>query len=332
MRMWLLICVGISVAAAACSAEDIYDLISQGRLEQAGDSLAELSSSPMRDGNMLYYAGLIESDGDRAAGLLEAALSSSVGAIHREEVYFLLAQYYLLKEDYSRLSDIVTGYLSTNETGRHYGDMQRLAVVALESAGDSAAAMSQIKRYLRLNTKGDQAQWGEIDRVRLLWRANQVSEARSELRRLSREKTGVAIGAALYQLTLDALHRNRVEDALHYYDLLREGYPAAVGLGAVQEKLVSLPEPKANDDMAADKLTQTYYSVKVGVFSVQKNALSWADEFSKYGYPVDVVPKKLSGADYHLVMVGRFAGYEQASAFKRRAEEDYGENFQVVAR
>lgn len=331
MKKLYLIVVLVCVAIADLPAQDIYTLISQGRLDKAGDSLAGLSSSSLRDGNILYYAGLIETDADKAAGLLEAALGSSVSAIHREEIQYLLAQYFFMKEDFPRARVIVDEYLSVNETGRHHGDVLRLAAVIDELSQDDESAARRVKRYLRLHSREYERQWGEIDEARLQWRTGEHSAARSGLRQLSREKSGEGIPAALYQLALDALNRNRVEDALRYYNLMREGYPASVGLDAVQEKLVNLPETDASE-LAAEELTHTYYSVKVGVFSVAKNARNRAADFTKYGHPVDVLPRKLSQKDYHVVLVGRFASHDEANTFKRQVEEVYGETFQVVAR
>ena len=82
----------------------------------------------------------------------------------------------------------------------------------------------------------------------------------------------------------------------------------------------------------AEKLTGTFYAVKVGVFSSRENADRQADIFKKYKKPVDIREKRISGKNYHVVYVGRFQSYQDAYQFKSTLEATHGEVYQVVAR
>ena len=111
--------------------------------------------------------------------------------------------------------------------------------------------------------------------------------ARKLLRELSREDGGPGVPTALYLLAEDAIETRKTDDAVFFYNLLREGYPSAVGLGALIEAMTGMSTPDAANTQA-EEITGTYYSVKVGVFSVEENAKKLAEEFRQYGKPVDV--------------------------------------------
>jgi tetratricopeptide (TPR) repeat protein len=329
--LYCLLIMGLSLYGSRASATDIYTLIVSGQLDLAEDSLAKLPSTALRDGNMLYYASMIETDAGKSAALMEAALGSSVSAIHREKIHYLLAQYYFLRGDYARLGEIVTEYMSLWETGRHRPQMQRLSTQLDEQAGQYESAARQADRYLKLFDYGATEQWGKVDKARITAKRNQKSKAHDLWRRLSRQKDGPGVAIALYQLTRQAIAERRIDDAVRYYDLLREGFPAAVGVDALGELMIGLSASEASDN-AAEKITGTFYSVQVGVFSVKANADGLAADFSSYGHKVDIVRKQISSNKYYVVLVGRFDNFEAARAFKARAGNDRGETFQVVTR
>ena len=97
------------------------------------------------------------------------------------------------------------------------------------------------------------------------------------------------------------------------------------------DQLGEMSSGKATDNQA-EKLTGTYYSVKVGVFSEKGNAKRQRDLFKDYGHEIEIKDKTISGRKYHVVYVGRFQDYQQALAFQAQLEAAHNEPFQVVAR
>ena len=151
------------------------------------------------------------------------------------------------------------------------------------------------------------------------------------MRKLSREKTGPGGAQALYLLALDAIDQGRTDDAVLYYNLLREGFPSAVGLDALVERMTSLSTLDAHDN-TAEKLTGTFYSIQVGVFKIEANSRKQKSLFEDYGKQVDTKFKIISNIKYYVVYVGHFSDYELAVQFKRKLEADHNEVVQVVAR
>ncbi len=332
MKTCILLIVSLVFAASSPAyGDNIYSLIVNGRLAEAADSLSDISTASTRDGNKLYYLSMIESDAERSAQLMEAALNASVAAVYRQAIYFRLAQYYLLCANYARVGRLVNEYLSFWEAGKYRGEMLRLSVVLDEKQASYDAALRQIDRYLLEYNRGDAVQWGMVDKARVMRSFKKNIGSNSQLRKLSRESKGPGVAQSLFMLADDAIDCNRPDDAIFYFNLLREAYPTAVGLDALLEKMERVSSFYTKDN-TAEKLTGTYYSVQVGVFSVKANAKKQAKLFKQYDHPVDIKSREISGKTYRVVYVGRFSDYLSASNFKDMIERNHNEVFQVVAR
>jgi tetratricopeptide (TPR) repeat protein len=324
----VLVILGLTVPGRA---DIIYSLIAKGDLDEARDSLSSASTALLRDGNRLFYLSLLEPNADKSAQLMEAALNASVAAAYREEIYFRLAQYYFLRGDLKKLEQTVIDYRALWEAGKYWGEMFRISVLVDEMVQAYESAVRQADRYLLEYSEGHPAQWGIIDKARVMQGYNKPIGAHKLLRKLSQEKSGPGVPQALYMLTIDAVANKRTDDAVFYYNILRESYPNTVGLDALVEKMSDLSAPDT-DDATAEKLTGTFYSVQVGVFSEEENAKRQANVFSNYDQEVDVKTKTISNKKYRVVYVGRFQTYDAALQFKKMLEASHNEVFQVVAR
>ncbi|MGH8015477.1 MAG: SPOR domain-containing protein, partial [Candidatus Zixiibacteriota bacterium] len=170
-----------------------------------------------------------------------------------------------------------------------------------------------------------------LDKARIMMAFDKKIAARDILTKLSREKSGPGVAAALYLLTADAAERKRPDDAVFYYNLLREAYPSAIGLDALLDVMAGLGS-QTQREKSADLRTGTFYSVQVGVFSTKENAERLSQEFDLYGHKVEISTKKISDRTYYVVFIGRFDSYESASEFEKTIEAEHNDVYQVVAR
>lgn len=319
------------VFAPVTSVAGIYDLIAAGRLAEATDSLSRYASAATRDGDILFCRALVEQNAAESARLMEAALQASVSHRHRQEIFYRLAQYYLVNDQFRDLARVVNEYRTYFEEGRFDREMLRLSILLDEKAGRYESALKQVDRYLVRYKGSEMSQWGSVDKARLMLAEKKRIGAVEMLRALSREPRGPGVPQALYLLAFDAYNRGQYDDAVFYYNLLREAYSGAVGLDALIERLGAIPD-KVKSDNTAEKLTGTYYSVQVGVFSEKANANRQRDSFKSYDKHIDISSKNVSGRSYHVVYVGRFTDYNEALQFKTTLEQNHGEVYQVVAR
>jgi hypothetical protein len=314
--LFLTICL-MAILVGSGRTTDIYSLILGGDIKQAADSLSSVSSASTRDGNLLFYAGLLETDG----------LQASVSPLHREQIYYRLAQYYFLNRDLKNLGLIVTEYLSRWESGRYRDEMLRYSIMVDDISSNYESALRQVDRYLLSYADGSRGQWGQIDKARVMLRYGKKIGADKVLRKLSRSKSGVGVPPALYLLALTAIAEGNTDNAVFYYSLMRESYPSAVGVDALLDRMADLSSGD-KIDRTADKLTGTFYSVQLGVYSSKENAEKMSARFTKYGQKLDQLRKKISDKNYHVVYIGRFPDYLSASRFKA----EHNQSFLVVAR
>ncbi len=332
MRTWFTIfAILVFLPAVSVYPAGIYSLIQEGRIAEARDSLSSLSTASTRGGNRLFYQALLERDAREAAALLEAALNASVDADYRQEIHLRLAQYYYLAHRLDKLQKVIIDYKVTWPDGEYTDLMIRYSVLVDQEAGQYESALRQVDQYLLQHTADDDAQWGQLDKARVLRRHGKEIGADKLLRELSRAKSGPGVAPALYLLTIDAVKNRNSDDAVFYYNLLREGYPAAIGLNALVDRMAVLSSD-FGQDREADRLTGTFYSVQVGVFADHGNAKDMAGRFKKHGYEVDIRDKRISNVTYNVVYVGRFPSFNEAAACKTRLEAEHQEAFQVVAR
>ncbi|MCD6248826.1 MAG: SPOR domain-containing protein [candidate division Zixibacteria bacterium] len=320
----------LSLVTSAQS-ETIYTLILKGRLVEARDSLSLQTSAATRDGNTLFYQSLLEPDAEQSVRLMKAALKATLQSHHREEIMYRLAQYNLLQGNYGELSQLVAEYQSRWETGRYSAAMRRLSVLVDELQQGYESALRQCDRFLVRYTDRDYQHWGLIDKARILAGYGKRIGADKTLRQLSRARKGVGVSPALYLLCRDAIKRNRADDAIFYYNILREGYPSAVGIDYLMSGLGDMSSRTPSNNKA-EKLTGTFYSVKVGVFSEPGNARRQADKFRGYDKHVEIKARDISGRKYRVVYVGHFDDYEEALRFRLQLEDTHQEAYQVVAR
>ncbi|MEA3297610.1 MAG: hypothetical protein U9R56_07085, partial [candidate division Zixibacteria bacterium] len=217
MKTAILFACVVLLFTAGISASSIYSLIMNGDIESAADSLSKYSTASLRDGNVLFCAGLLQADAEESVRLMEAALNVSVAAVYREQIYYRRAQYYFIKKDYDKLHQITTDYHALWETGRYGKDMQRYSILINEMSDKYESALRQADRYYLLYGYDDDAQWGKIDKARVMLRNHKRIGAGNILRKLSREKSGPGVPQALYLLALDAASQSRTDDAVLYY-------------------------------------------------------------------------------------------------------------------
>lgn len=321
----------ILTSGVSLQARDLFKLIQEGRLTEVSDSLSRLATAATRDGDLIFFRSLIETDAEISAQLMETALKSTLTHSYRQQVYYRLANYYLLKRDYPSLSRVVNEYRAAYESGAYEQEMMRLSILADELQGSFELAQRQADRYSVRFSRGAEDQWGRLDRARIMMAHKKQIGAIRLLQKLSREKHGVGVPQSLYLLAQDAIKHSRTEDAVFYFNLLKEAYPAAIGLETLSAQLGTLSSGYHTGN-AADLLTGTYYTIKVGVFSKKSNANKQVDLFKSMGYKVTIAAKNISGKKYHVVYVGRFSDYEEAAAIKRHLETSQGEVYQVISR
>lgn len=318
------------VFSSSFASEKIIDLIKRGDVDQARREIERYSTASRREGDLLYFQALLESDGSKSRRFLEAAFKAELSPQYLPDNVYLEALYYLADGDYERLAATANAYLQYWEAGKYRPHMIRLEGLGLYRQEKREEFERNIERLIAENSGRLFGQLGRLDRARHLYKSGNYAKADRICRDLSKSEFDEIAAPALYLLSDYAFEQRRTDDAILYFNLLKEAYPYAVGLDDLMDRFTGLE--KKSDDLTAEKMTGTVYSVQVGVFSVKQNAENLAERMKAYGKKVEIKDKKISEKNYYVVYVGRFLSSDDAMAFKARLEISEEEIFQVVAR
>ncbi|PKK83280.1 MAG: hypothetical protein CVT49_09275 [candidate division Zixibacteria bacterium HGW-Zixibacteria-1] len=312
------------------SSAEIIDLIKQGRLDEARQEVAAASTASRRDGTLLYYQAILEQDGIKSFQFLEAAFKAEVAPRFLEDDIYLMALYYLADGNLSKVASTAEAYLQRWESGRFRSEMQRLAAAAYARLDREESAKKLLNRLINENEGKQFGYAGKLDLAYQAYRKKNYVEAQNICRKLRQVEFDDVAAPALYLLSSYSIEQKRIDDAILYYNILREGFPHAVGRDDLIDRFGNFES--VGSDRQAEEMTGTVYSVQVGVFSLKENAKKLADRMKQYGEKVEISDKIVSEKKYYVVYVGRFGSSQDAMSFKSRLEISENEAFQVVAR
>jgi tetratricopeptide (TPR) repeat protein len=329
MTRLVLFILALSLFSGAEASEKVMKYIENGRLDEARQEIGKLASAATRDGSVLYCQALLESDGYESAKFLDAAFKAGMTPEWLEDNVRRKVLYYLADRDYENLASSTLGYLQYWENGKYRPMILRLYALAADEIGKKSAADRHIELMTRENGDLLYGDVGRLEKARRLYRAKDYIAAQNICRALTRSDYDEVVAPAVYFLSHYSFEQKRIDDAILYYNILKESYPDAVGLDDLVSGFSGL---KISGGGEAEKITGTYYAVQVGVFSVRDNAREMKKRMEKYGQPLDLQEKTISNKKYYVVYVGKFTSSDEAMAFKTRLESQEKEAFQVVAR
>jgi tetratricopeptide (TPR) repeat protein len=309
---------------------DVIDLLNEGKIDEARRLVAESSTATLRDGTLLYYQALLEPDGQKSMQFHDAAFKAEMEPQFLEHSTYLRALYHLADRNYEKLGATSEAYLQYWENGKYRAEVLRLAALAFKKQNEFAKSDRFRKNLIDEFAGSRTGKIGQLDEAVRLYEKKDYLAAQKICRKLSNSKYDEIVPPALYLLSGYSIEQNRIDDAILYYNILKETYPTAVGLDDLMNRLGQLY--RESDNSRAERLTGTIYSVQVGVFFIKDNAKRLAERMKQYGEKVEIANKIVSDKKYYVVFAGQFQSTEEAMVFKSRLEMAEKEAFQVVAR
>jgi hypothetical protein len=334
MRFSAILLLTLFLPAALLSA-DLIELIKLGEVEAARREAARREAAGAysvnsEDGRILYGKALLESDGKSSLQFLTVAARGGITPDIQQEILYRTALYYLCDENYVELSKLTDFYLQEWPNGEYWREILRFGALSAIKNKESEKAERMRSTLIKESPDNCNTIEARIDFSKDLFSQKKYTEGRKAVRRAAESKCDDAIVPALYLLTLNSLEQKEIDNAILSYNLLKDGYPDAVGLEELEDRFSRVE--KTDEDRTAEKITGTFYSVQVGVFSKKENALKAKENMVKHGQPIDIKEKIISGKTYYVVYVGRFQSSELALNLKHTLEASANETFQVVAR
>lgn len=311
-------------------AENILEQIERGKIDEARDEIGKSSSAAVRDGNLLFYQALLEPQGETSQQFLDASMKAGLAPEYLEHNVYLSAQYYLAGENYEKAIATARAYLQRWENGKYRPQVLRLAWFAFNRENQKENASRLNSNLVRENRGELYGYLAEIDRAYQLYREKDYIEAQNICRRMTNSDFPEASATAMYLLSKYSIEQKRIDDAILYYNLLKERFDNAIGLADLVDRFANLEN--LSGDASAEKITGSVYTIQVVVFSEKDNAKDFAKHMKQYGEKVEIDDKRISGKKYYVVYVGKFLSTADALSFKTRLEAAENEAFQIIAR
>jgi tetratricopeptide (TPR) repeat protein len=130
---------------------------------------------------------------------------------------------------------------------------------------------------------------------------------------------------------------NQGDSARILFKRLNEGFPDSefknllpVGLSDAKPD-TQLKAAYGQNHIEPEKTIGPAYSVQIGAFSSQNNALLRKAFFEREGYPVSLRTKRRDGDTFYLVWIGSFSAWEEAKTFGESIKAKYGSSYTLVS-
>ena len=123
------------------------------------------------------------------------------------------------------------------------------------------------------------------------------------------------------------------DSALVWFEQLKTKFPSSELTGLIPAGMDVRPGPAPLPAGEKEKpaLPTPSYSVQIGAFSNQNNALLRKAFFEREGYPVFLNTKQKEGDTLFLVWIGRFPTLEEAKKFGEAIRIKYGTGYTLVS-
>ncbi len=154
--------------AQAGRGQDVVSLLRAGNIDSVRAVLNGREPMTLTDGNLLYCAGVLESNAEKSARLFERALNYSPSESCREEMIARMVEYYCLIRNLDRMAEKIAMYFKQYPDGERRLEVERYSVLLAQLRKDNDTAIRQADRFLTENKSGETVQWLTIDKARSL--------------------------------------------------------------------------------------------------------------------------------------------------------------------
>jgi tetratricopeptide (TPR) repeat protein len=301
-----------------------------GRLDETKCSLLNQLQEDASNPEVLFYLGKVEEEGDLSRKYLENMIRCSPDWKESEEANLLICQYEFCKGMNVSAIELTRGFEKSFPGSESLPEILWISGCSFLALNQPDSALFRFREILRLYPRSDWAQWALLGKGDCFYADEKYDQASSEYHRvLDDYQYSEAFPFAISGLANCFSRLEDPEVSLLYYNLLKEKYPLSF------ESVEKPAEGKSSvggsrDETKAERLTGIRYTIQLGVFGEEGNALKLRSLFEKEGYSVIIKSKVIQGKSYRVVQLGSFISYEEALKLKRKLESQTNESYRIV--
>ncbi len=315
---------------SAQNPDDVMRLYQAGELDKTKSILLSQLEENKKDPEILFYLGLFEERGELSRMYLEEVMALFPDRRNSEGAGLLICKYEFSKGLHLTAVDLARKLQKDFPLSQMLPEILWTSGASFLAANKPDSALLWFDKIGELCPASGWAAWAQLCRGDCLFAGNKYDNAVVEYRKVLDEyEDSEAFAFALSGLTECFTQLEDSENALLYYNLLKERYPNSLEtVRGPSERIVSASGGK--DKTRAERVAGVSYTIQLGVFAKQENARNLHSHFEKQGYSVDVRRKIISGKKYYVVRLGSFASYDRALSLKKKLESQTKESYRIV--
>jgi tetratricopeptide (TPR) repeat protein len=301
-----------------------------GRLDEAKRLLLSHLETGGESPEVLFYLGMVEERGEWSREHLENLARLFPDWSRRGQADLLICKFELSRSMHLTAIDLAGRFERRFPLSQMVAEALWISGCSHLAADRSDSALVLFDRVVESFPGSGWSQWAQLGRGDCLLAAGKYDQAVVEYRKvLDAYRDSEVFAFALSGLIGCFTQLDDPESALLYHNLLKERYPhSPESAGSPSGKISSADE--VEDKTRAERVAGVRYTIQLGVFAKRDNARRLRSRFEDQGYSVNLADKVISGKKYHVVRLGSFSSYDEASKVKRKLESQTGESYRIV--
>ena len=300
----------------------------QGDFKNAQEELRSYLESNPSDYEALYYAGKLESNPEKSIEYFKKIWESSSRA-KKEEAGLELCLYYQTSGLNDSVLTLSSKFKKIFPKSPILPQMLWLESKSLFSTGRTEQSLKSLKNLLELYPASSWAAWAQLGIAEIYFSQGSFNKSIKEYTKVIDKYTG----AEAFSLALAGMSRafeasGEKDKGVLYLNLYKERFPGGIETESQTQTEEITPR---KDPGTAEKLTDTKYSVQIGVFANQENADKVMQKLKSRGYEPEQSYKTIQNKKYFVIQVGSFNSLAEAQKVREKLEREEGEVYRIVS-